>query len=100
MADRWGRKPALFWCLATASLGNLIMFVAGLGYSKGALAVMFAGRVVMGLGVGGVDSVVPIYSSELSDEGARGKAMSLEFQANVFGLNMAFAINLGLTVAL
>lgn len=100
MADRWGRKPALFWCLATASLGNLIMFVAGLGYSRGALAVMYVGRVVMGLGVGGVDSVVPIYSSELSEDGARGKALAQEFQSNIFGLNMAFAINLVVTVTL
>ena len=33
LSDRRGRKPALFGCLAMASLGNLIMFVAGLGYS-------------------------------------------------------------------
>ncbi|KAF2172916.1 hypothetical protein M409DRAFT_16871 [Zasmidium cellare ATCC 36951] len=99
-ADRFGRKPALFGCLAMASLGNLIMFVSGLGYSQGALAVMYVGRVVMGLGVGGVDSVVPVYSSELSSDDARGKALAQEFQANIFGLNMAFAINLAVTVQL
>jgi MFS family permease len=100
LADQYGRKPALFGCLATASVGNLIMFIAGLGYSRGALAVMYLGRVVMGLGVGGVDSVVPVYSSELSSDGARGKALAQEFQSNIFGLNMAFAINLGVTVGL
>ncbi|KAK5131732.1 hypothetical protein LTR08_000621 [Meristemomyces frigidus] len=100
MADKWGRKPALFWCLAMASLGNLIMFVAGLGYSQGALIVMYLGRIIMGLGVGGVDSVVPVYSSELSSDGARGKALAQEFQSNIFGLNMAFAINLAVTVQL
>ena len=99
-ADRFGRKTALFSCLATASLGNLIMFVAGLGFRTGALPVMFLGRVVMGLGVGGVDSVVPVYSSELSSDDSRGKALAQEFQSNIFGLNMAFAINLALTVAL
>lgn len=41
-----------------------------------------------------MDSVVPTYSSELSDDDARGKAMAQEFQANIFGLNLAFAINL------
>ncbi|KAL1304711.1 hypothetical protein AAFC00_003659 [Neodothiora populina] len=97
IADRYGRKPALFGCLATSSLGNLFMFIAGLGYTRGALAVMFAGRIIMGLGVGGVDSVVPIYSSELSEDKSRGKALAQEFQMNIFGLNMAFAINLGLT---
>ena len=100
LSDQYGRKPSLFGCLATASLGNLIMFVSGLGYSRGALAVMYLGRVVMGLGVGGIDSVVPLYSSELSSDDARGKALAQEFQSNIFGLNMAFAINLGITVAL
>ncbi len=99
-ADRRGRKWAIFLCLATASLGNLITFVAGLGFRRGALAVMLLGRVVMGLGVGGVDSVVPVYSSELAEDEARGRALAQEFQMNIFGLNMAFAINLGMTIAL
>ncbi|SMR51954.1 unnamed protein product [Zymoseptoria tritici ST99CH_3D1] len=99
-ADKYGRKPSLFACLATASLGNALMFIAGLGFNTGALAVMYAGRVVMGLGVGGIDSVVPVYSSELSSDDARGKALAQEFQWNIFGLNMAFAINLVATVHL
>ncbi|KAF2157172.1 general substrate transporter [Myriangium duriaei CBS 260.36] len=100
MADRFGRKPALFGCLATSSLGNLIMFIAGIGDTGGAMAVMLVGRIVMGLGVGGVDSVVPVYSSELSEDDERGKALAQEFQSNIFGLNMAFAINLGVTLTL
>lgn len=99
-ADKYGRKSAIFFSLAVASLGNLIMFVSGLGYSSGALIVMYIGRTVMGLGVGGIDSVVPVYSSELSSDDARGKSMAQEFQSNIFGLNMAFAINLGVTIAL
>ncbi|EMF16931.1 general substrate transporter [Sphaerulina musiva SO2202] len=102
-ANRFGRKPALFLSLALASLGNLIMFISGLGFSRERLApliVMYLGRVVMGLGIGGVDSVVPVYSSELSSDDSRGKALAQEFQANIFGLNMAFAINLVLTVYL
>ena len=100
LADDIGRKKSIFLCLATASLGNLIMFLAGLGYTTGALAVMLTGRVVMGLGVGGIDSVIPTYSSELSKDEARGKALAQEFQSNIFGLLMAFGINFGVTVAL
>lgn len=100
MADKYGRHPALFGCLAMSSLGNAIMFIAGLGFSQGALPVMILGRIVMGLGVGGVDSVVPVYSSELSEDESRGKALAQEFQMNIFGLNMAFAINLAVTVTL
>jgi len=54
----------------------------------------------MGLGVGGIDAVIPTYSSELSADGARGKALAQEFQSNIFGLVMAFGINLGVTIAL
>lgn len=100
LADTRGRKPGIFVCLAVTALGNLIMFIAGLGFQKGALPLMFVGRIVMGLGVGGIDSVIPVYSSELNSEGGRGKAMAQEFQSNIFGLVMAFGINLAVTNAL
>ena len=97
LADKAGRKPSIFACLAVTAVGNLFMFLAGFGYSKGAMTVMFLGRIIMGLGVGGIDSVIPVYSSELNEEGGRGKALAQEFQSNIFGLNMAFAINLAVT---
>ena len=97
LADKAGRKPSIFACLAVTSLGNLIMFIVGLGFSSGAMTLMFIGRIVMGLGVGGIDSVIPVYSSELNSDGGRGEALAKEFQSNIFGLNMAFAINLAVT---
>ena len=97
LADQRGRKIGIFACLAVTALGNLIMFITGLGFHKGSMAVMFVGRIVMGLGVGGIDSVIPVYSSELNSEGGRGKAMAQEFQSNIFGLVMAFGINLAVT---
>lgn len=97
LADKAGRKPSIFACLAVTSLGNLLMFIVGLGFSRGAMTTMFIGRIVMGLGVGGIDSVIPVYSSELNSDGGRGEAMAKEFQSNIFGLNMAFAINLAVT---
>ncbi|KAL1792772.1 hypothetical protein ACET3X_009279 [Alternaria dauci] len=104
LADKLGRKKSIFASLATASLGNLIMFVAGMGMlgksSQIALGVMLAGRVVMGLGVGGIDAVIPTYSSELSADDSRGKALAQEFQSNIFGLVMAFGINLLVTILL
>lgn len=98
LSDNHGRKKAIFACLATASLGNLIMFVTGLGgWTQNAIHMFWVGRVVMGLGVGGIDAVIPVFSSELSSDGARGKALAQEFQMNIFGLNMAFAINIAVT---
>lgn len=97
-ADKQGRKPGVLACVAMASLGNVIMFIAGMGFSSSAaLPVMLIGRVVMGLGVGGLDAVVPVYTSELSEDDARGTALAQEFQANIFGLNMAFIINMAVT---
>lgn len=100
LADKEGRKPSIFISLSLTALGNLLMFIAGLGYDKGAMTMMFLGRTIMGLGVGGIDSVIPVYSSELSSERGRGKALAQEFQSNIFGLNMAFAINLAVTYGL
>ncbi|ROW13991.1 hypothetical protein VPNG_04111 [Cytospora leucostoma] len=103
LSDTRGRKRAILACLAAASLGNLVMFLAGLPGGRtrgGALHMFWVGRVVMGLGVGGIDAVIPVYSSELSSDGARGKALAQEFQMNIFGLNMAFGINLLVTHAL
>lgn len=101
LSDTYGRKRAIFACLAAASLGNLVMFLTGLGgWHRHAIHMFWVGRVVMGLGVGGIDAVIPVYSSELSSDGARGKALAQEFQMNIFGLNMAFAINLIVTNAL
>jgi len=106
VADRYGRRPSIFFCLATTSIGNILMFISGLTFSGSsswsgyAIACMLTGRVVMGLGVGGIDSVIPVYSAELSSDGGRGKALAQEFQMNIFGLLMAYAINLGVTLGL
>jgi sugar porter (SP) family MFS transporter len=100
LGDHFGRKIAIFGSLASASLGNLIMFVSGMGYERGARISMFIGRVVMGLGVGGIDAVIPTYSAELAADGARGNALAKEFQMNIFGLVEAFAVNFAVTVAL
>jgi len=106
LADKTGRKPSIFICLATTALGNILMFISGLSmngsstWGWGALGCMLAGRVVMGLGVGGIDAVIPVYSSELSSDGARGRALAQEFQMNIFGLLMAYSINLGVTLGL
>lgn len=107
-ADGRGRKQSIFGCLATTAVGNLLMFTSGLNlkggssssWNGGAIACMLTGRVIMGLGVGGIDSVIPVYSSELSSDGARGRALAQEFQMNILGLLMAFSINLGVTIGL
>ena len=62
-ADAKGRKPGIFACVTMSSLGNLLMFIAGLGYTKGARTMMLIGRIVMGLGVG-MSSLLPFPTPE------------------------------------
>ncbi|CZS87876.1 probable major myo-inositol transporter iolT [Rhynchosporium graminicola] len=106
LGDKKGRKPSIFTCLATTALGNILMFISGFTmngsstWNGGAIACMLVGRVVMGLGVGGIDAVIPVYSSELSSDGARGRALAQEFQMNIFGLLMAYGINMAVTYGL
>jgi len=106
VADKKGRKVSIFGCLSTTVLGNIVMFISGLSmngssaWSGGALGCMLTGRIILGLGVGGIDAVVPVYSSELTADDSRGKALAQEFQMNIFGLLMAYGINLGITLGL
>ncbi|KAI0537952.1 general substrate transporter [Xylaria digitata] len=105
-ADKKGRKPSISACLITSIIGNLLMFVAGMSpngpspWDGAAIVSMIAGRVILGLGVGGIDATIPVYSSELTNDKSRGRALAQEFQMNIFGLLVAFSINLGVTVTL
>ncbi|GAP87997.1 putative MFS monosaccharide transporter [Rosellinia necatrix] len=105
-ADKKGRKPAIWACLVATMLGNVLMFVAGMGlhgsnpWNGAAIAFMIVGRIIIGIGVGGIDATIPLYSSELTKDKSRGRALAQEFQMNIFGLLAAFSINLSATVAL
>jgi MFS family permease len=108
LAQQEVAKPSIFACLATTALGNFLIFVSDLNVNGGgsrswngwALACMLTSRVVMGLGVGGIDAVIPVYSSELSSDGIAAGAPAQEFQMYIFDLLKAFSINLGVMISL
>ncbi|KAI0384956.1 general substrate transporter [Hypomontagnella monticulosa] len=107
LADKLGRKASILTCLLTSMVGDIVMFVPGIyppesdnDWNGSSLALMITGRIVLGLGIGGIDAVIPVYSSELSKDGSRGSALAKEFQANIAGLCVAFALNLILTYRL
>ncbi|KAI0436760.1 general substrate transporter [Xylaria telfairii] len=105
-ADKKGRKPSISACLITSVVGNLLMFIAGITphgpspWNGAAITFMIAGRVILGLGVGGIDATIPVYSAELTKDKSRGRALAQEFQMNILGLLVAFSINLGVTITL
>ncbi|KAL7621621.1 hypothetical protein AAE478_008947 [Parahypoxylon ruwenzoriense] len=103
-ADKKGRKPSISVSLATSMIGNILMFIPGIYPTNSdnewggiSFALMLTGRVILGLGLGGIDAVIPVYSSELSHDGARGRTLAQEFQVNILGLLVAFGLNIGFT---
>jgi len=46
---------------------------------------MLVGRIVAGLGVGCLSTIVPVYQSEISPSHNRGKLACIEFTGNIVG---------------
>lgn len=58
VADQWGRRPAILTCLVLMSCGMMVCALSG-GYWP-----MVAGRLVTGLGIGGMTSTVGMLALE------------------------------------
>jgi SP family galactose:H+ symporter-like MFS transporter len=88
VADRVGRR---------ATLGTLaLVFIVGIALAALAsgYVMLMLGRVVMGLGVGGVSSIVPTYLSEISPAQIRGRMLTLNQLLITVGLLVAYVVNL------
>lgn len=79
-ADRLGRKRTILVGAAVFVLGGSIQT-----FSLALLLVMGTGRVVSGLGVGILSSIVPLYQLEISPSHARGRFACIEFTGNICG---------------
>jgi len=90
VSDRIGRRP---------SLGILgVIFTVGIAITalSDAYWTMMVGRVVMGVGVGGVSTTVPTYLAEISPAHIRGRMLTLNQLLIVIGLLAAYLVNLAL----
>jgi SP family galactose:H+ symporter-like MFS transporter len=88
IGDRIGRKATLGLLGAVFALGIAIAALAT-GY-----AMLMVGRVVMGLGVGGVSALVPTYLSEISPAQIRGRMLTLNQLLITVGLLAAYIVNM------
>ncbi|KAJ5476950.1 Mitochondrial substrate/solute carrier [Penicillium diatomitis] len=79
IGDVIGRRRTILY-------GSAVFFVGG-GLQTFALnmPMMMAGRVVAGLGVGALSTIVPVYQSEISPPHNRGKLACIEFTGNIAG---------------
>ncbi|KAJ7217322.1 general substrate transporter [Mycena pura] len=91
-----GRRITLLAFSAIFLLGAILTTVAN-GGSKG-LAEIYAGRVIIGVGIGGISAVSPAFVSECSPKEVRGRITGL-FQVFVaIGVMMSYWVNYGIQV--
>ncbi|KAI9368639.1 hypothetical protein BJX61DRAFT_546340 [Aspergillus egyptiacus] len=79
IGDSIGRRKTILY-------GSLVFFIGG-GFQTFAngLPMMMVGRIIAGLGVGALSTIVPVYQSEISPPHNRGKLACIEFTGNIFG---------------
>ncbi len=79
IGDVIGRRRTILY-------GSMVFFVGGMcqTFANG-MPMMMLGRIVAGLGVGALSTIVPVYQSEISPAHNRGKLACIEFTGNVAG---------------
>ncbi|KAI9850589.1 MAG: hypothetical protein M1824_003208 [Vezdaea acicularis] len=79
IGDMIGRRRTILY-------GSMIFFVGGVlqTFATG-MPMMLLGRIIAGLGVGALSTIVPVYQSEISPPHNRGKLACIEFTGNILG---------------
>ena len=79
IGDLLGRRKTILY-------GAVIFVVGGATqtFATG-MPMMMLGRIIAGLGVGALSTIVPVYQSEISPPHNRGKLACIEFSGNIFG---------------
>lgn len=79
LGDIIGRRRTILY-------GSLVFVVGGaLQTFATGMPMMLLGRIIAGLGVGTLSTIVPVYQSEISPPHNRGKLACIEFTGNVSG---------------
>lgn len=79
LGDIIGRRKTILY-------GSMIFFVGGAlqSFASG-MSIMLLGRIIAGVGVGMLSTIVPVYQSEISPAHNRGKLACIEFSGNIIG---------------
>ncbi|PHH78690.1 hypothetical protein CDD82_2913 [Ophiocordyceps australis] len=89
VGDIIGRRKTIFY-------GSCIFFIGG-ALQTGAvtMTMMMVGRIIAGLGVGMLSTIVPVYQSEISPPHNRGKLACIEFSGNIIGYTTSVWVDYG-----
>lgn len=101
LPDKIGRKPAILIAGFIFLVGSVIQTICRLGSQStgAALAQLYAGRVIGGIGVGLSSAVVPSYIAECTPRAIRGRVTGMYQLLNVSGVAISFWVNYGLSVS-
>ncbi|KAJ5169107.1 uncharacterized protein N7482_004701 [Penicillium canariense] len=79
IGDVIGRRRTILY-------GSMVFFIGGaLQTFAASMPMMMVGRIIAGLGVGALSTIVPVYQSEISPPHNRGKLACIEFTGNIAG---------------
>jgi MFS family permease len=84
-----GRRKLTAWGCVFLILGTVIQCSS---YGKGQ---MIAGRIVTGLGMGGITSAVPVWQCETTPAALRGRTIAMELSSLIVGIVIAYWIDYG-----
>ena len=86
LSDRYGRRPILIVTACIFVVGGLVSAVAS------SLAVLLAGRLTVGLGIGGASMLTPLYLAEIAPARERGALVSFSQLAVTAGILAAYLV--------
>ena len=89
LADRFGRRPVL---LATATVFVVGAIVSALA---GSLTLLLAGRLLVGISIGGASMLTPLYLAEIAPARERGALVSFNQLAVTLGILVSYLVGYG-----
>jgi SP family sugar:H+ symporter-like MFS transporter len=89
-ADRFGRRKAMVIQCILFIIGVIIQITASHSWAQVAV-----GRLISGLGVGGLSSTVPLYQAEAAPPQIRGTLTATYQLFITFGILIAYAVSIG-----
>lgn len=91
LGDVYGRRKVILWGAVIFVIGGALQtFTNGMG-------MLILGRIVAGVGVGALSTIVPVYQSEISPSHNRGQLACIEFTGNIVGYASSVWVDYGCT---
>lgn len=89
IGDIIGRRRTILY-------GSVVFFIGGaLQTFATSMTIMMFGRIIAGLGVGALSTIIPVYQSEISPPHNRGKLACIEFSGNIIGYTTSVWVDYG-----